>query len=130
MFRASVLIVFMSLSVWAVDLRLGVDSGVMGPVSAGDNELYDPGVFIEPRISMGLSGNYRVFVSYSHLFANGGELTENTGIFWDVYSNYRTTSSSIKIGISRDFRFATVRGGGGQRSFETERDLFGEWTAD
>jgi|GEM_PF-6067081 len=114
----------------SLDLRVELDSGLSGPVSSGDNDLYDPGVYIEPALSIGISPHNRLQASFSYLFASGGELTENTGIYGDVFSNYRSFSYALTVGLSRDIGFSVLEAGAGYRTFETERDLFGEWTAD
>ncbi|OPL17727.1 MAG: hypothetical protein AVO35_08670 [Candidatus Aegiribacteria sp. MLS_C] len=117
-------------SVLALDMEIGVDSGVMGPVSSGDNALYDPGIFIEPGLSLGFDGYYRLNLSYSHLFPNGGEQFDDIPVSCDLFSNYRSSSHAVKVGISRDLGFMAVEAGAGYRTFETKRELLGIWGAD
>lgn len=121
---------FTVLPLFALDIEVGVDSGIMGPVSSADNSLYDPGIYIEPGLSLGFSGDYRLNLSYSHLFPNGGELYDDTPGSGDLFSNYRSSSFAVKMGFSRDLGFMAVEAGAGYRAFETNRDLLGTWGGD
>ena len=111
-------------------LLFGFDSGVTAPLSANDNLHYNPSIYVQPSLFLRISDNTLLSTSYGYVFARGGELIKETGIWGDVYGNYTTQLHFVKLGLNGEHGLVDINGGFGIWSYRTDRDLVGEWTAD
>ena len=123
------LLIFSSVGL-AGTLSFGFDSGVAAPLSADDNLHYNPSIYIQPSLFLRISGNTLLCTSYGYVFARGGELIKETGVWGDVFGNYNTELHFIKFGLNGELVLVDINGGLGIWSFRTDRDLVGEWAAD
>lgn len=105
------------------------NSGVVGPLGSGDNRNYNPSVFVESSLMLGLGQSMTLRAAYGQVFADGGEYSENTGFLGDTFGNYRTDAFFLKAAARRCLGGFHVGGGLGYWSYETTRDVI-LWEAD
>jgi len=105
------------------------NSGLVGPLGSGDNSKYNPSVFVESSLVLGSGRSMTLRAAYGKIFADGGEYIEDTGLFGDMFANYRTDSFFLKAAARGCMGGFHVGGGLGYWSYKTTRDVV-QWEAD
>lgn len=123
------IIFFCSSLLLAVKPGIEINSGVTGPLDSNDNRHYNPSVFIESTLFLDFDRRTSLGASYGHLFANGGEYTQDQWPWGDVFTNYRTDAFFLKGLYRRSFSNFNLEGGVVYWSYETTRDVV-YWGAD
>ncbi len=125
----SLLLLYCS-TIFALNAGVGFSSGLVGPINPGDNDHYDPSIYIEPELHLFLSNGFRLSASYGIVFSNGGEFLKNYGIFGDLYGNYNSDVHYLDFGFLKDLGYLNAGLGAGLWSFHSTRDVVGDWDAD